>query len=99
MRTRGGLTRSIDSSETPQGDVRRVVPVVKRRLTDRVADLLEGLPANGDVIVLAAAIANRVPQMIEAINLANAFFIIRVRRCPGDPAPFQVFLVTAVEAQ
>src|SRR2546429_6542879 len=54
---------SVDLPETPDRDVRRIVAVVVGDHADGVAHALEGLPPHRDVVILAARVADGVPDL------------------------------------
>src|SRR5215471_8443851 len=60
---------SVDLLEAPDGDVRGIVAVVVSDDADRVAHPLEGLTPHSDVVVLAARVADVVPDLIETVGL------------------------------
>src|SRR5262249_15218651 len=64
---------SVDPLETPQGHVRGKVSTVISLGADRVAQPLQRLAADGDVVVIAAGVADGVPYLIKAVRFLHGF--------------------------
>src|SRR5262249_60037761 len=64
-------TSLVQDREAPHGHVRRQASAVVGLGPDQLAQLLQGLAADGDVVVIAAGVADRVPDAVQLVGLGQ----------------------------
>src|SRR5260370_34057763 len=93
------LVRSINSLEAPERHMGRQIARVVGGFADGLAEPFERLPANGDIVVIAARVADGVPDLVQTVRLLKSLLQVPpVDQFDGLPA-VQVLPIGSVKRQ